>query len=228
MTPHRHPPPPLQHIDRRSDRTTPIPGEMPARGRHAASGVSAAGQRRRLLAGLAADLRRRFDADYRVVEETPADAALAALSLLADADEPVALVIVDEQLPGGRRPSGCADTVQRDGGDICSPARTCEPTPTRARGGRCGRAPLPLEASVPGGLRGRRRTARLGQAGRLGRGGGRHRHPVRPPVPGGRPTTGHTPLSRPFARIGPQYTQAPSWRTNRLRSCMSPGRPRSR
>jgi thioredoxin reductase (NADPH) len=52
-----------------------------------------------VLAGLATDLRRRFDVDYRVVAEPTAQAALAVLTLLADAGEPVALVIVDERLP---------------------------------------------------------------------------------------------------------------------------------
>jgi thioredoxin reductase (NADPH) len=52
-----------------------------------------------LSGGLAADLRRRFEADYRVVEAATTAAALAVLTLLADAGEPVALIIVDERLP---------------------------------------------------------------------------------------------------------------------------------
>ncbi|HEV8374024.1 MAG TPA: FAD-dependent oxidoreductase, partial [Actinomycetota bacterium] len=57
----------------------------------------------RVLDALAGDLGRRFGADYRVVAERSAGAALAALQALADAGEDVALVIAARAMaePGG-------------------------------------------------------------------------------------------------------------------------------
>jgi thioredoxin reductase (NADPH) len=54
---------------------------------------------RAVSAGLSADLRRRYDADYRVVEAATPAAAVTILGVLADAGQPVALLIVDERVP---------------------------------------------------------------------------------------------------------------------------------
>jgi thioredoxin reductase (NADPH) len=54
----------------------------------------------RMLDALAGDLRRRFGTEYRVLAERSAGAALAALERLADAAEPVALVIAARRMEG--------------------------------------------------------------------------------------------------------------------------------
>ena len=51
-----------------------------------------------LLDGLTADLRRRFEADYRVLGATSAGKALTVLTELAGASEDVALLVADQRL----------------------------------------------------------------------------------------------------------------------------------
>jgi thioredoxin reductase (NADPH) len=52
-----------------------------------------------ILGRLAADLRRRFDRDYRIVPHASGHAALAELARLRESGQPVALVIADQWMP---------------------------------------------------------------------------------------------------------------------------------
>jgi thioredoxin reductase (NADPH) len=53
-----------------------------------------------VLAAIATDLRKRYSKDYRIVRAASAAEALVALRSLKDADEPVALLLSDQRMPG--------------------------------------------------------------------------------------------------------------------------------
>ena len=53
-----------------------------------------------VLAAIASDLRKHYAKDYRIVRATSAAEALDALRTLKDADEPVALLLSDQRMPG--------------------------------------------------------------------------------------------------------------------------------
>jgi len=53
-----------------------------------------------VLAAVARDLRRRYGAEYSILKAASGDAALEALRELKVADEPVALLVVDQRMPG--------------------------------------------------------------------------------------------------------------------------------